>query len=97
MFIIELTYKQSLDEVNKHLEAHRAFLDTYYKQNVFIASGRKNPRDGGVILAVGDKEKLHRIIKDDPFFKHDMANYRMIEFEPNKYDKHFEKLAQQII
>lgn len=41
MFIINLTYQKNLTEVEKHLEAHIQFLDTYYASGHFIASGRK--------------------------------------------------------
>lgn len=37
MFIINLTYQKNLTEVEKHLEAHIQFLDTYYASGYFIA------------------------------------------------------------
>ncbi len=91
MIIIELTYKKNLDEANKFLEGHRAFLDKYYSQNIFIASGPKNPRNGGIILALGDKETIEKIIHEDPFHQQQIADYRIIQFEPNKYSQLFEK------
>ena len=51
MFIVNLTYKVSLDEVDKYLQDHVEYLKVQYDQKNFIASGRKNPRDGGVILS----------------------------------------------
>ena len=54
MFIISLTYTQSLEAIDQHLEAHVAFLKEQYAKGLFIASGRKVPRSGGVILAVSD-------------------------------------------
>ena len=39
MFIIELDYIKSLEEVEKFLAVHRAFLDEGYAKNYFIASG----------------------------------------------------------
>ena len=52
MFIVNLTYIKSLDEVEKHLEKHIDFLNQYYTKGLFIASGRKNPRTGGIILMI---------------------------------------------
>lgn len=46
MFIINLTYHQSIDVVETHLENHIAWLKKYYAQGVFVASGRKIPRTG---------------------------------------------------
>lgn len=50
MFIIELSYKKALDVIDKHLEAHRAYLDEGYKNNYFLVSGPKTPRTGGIII-----------------------------------------------
>ena len=43
MFIVNLTYKVSLDEVDKYLQDHVEYLKVQYDQKNFIASGRKNP------------------------------------------------------
>ena len=51
LFLITLRYLQPLEEVERHLEAHRAYLRQGYAQGVFLASGRLEPRTGGVILA----------------------------------------------
>lgn len=50
LIVIDLTYKVSLDQVEQYLEAHRAFLDKNYDNGVFLLSGPKEPREGGVIL-----------------------------------------------
>ena len=51
MFVVSLTYKKPIAEVELHLAAHIAYLDEYYAAGTFVASGRKVPRTGGVILA----------------------------------------------
>lgn len=83
MFIISLTYQKSLAEVDAHLNAHVAFLKTYYSQGIFLASGRKVPRDGGIILALApSREALETIIACDPFYIHSVAHYDITEFTP---------------
>ena len=86
MVIIELTYIKPLSEVERFLKEHIQFLDKYYDQSVFIVSGRKVPRDGGVILALTDKASAAEIIKEDPFHRENIAEYHLIEFEPSKID-----------
>ena len=49
MYLIILTYQKDLSEVEKHLEAHRAYLDKHYASGYFVASGAQVPRTGGVI------------------------------------------------
>ncbi|GJM06930.1 MAG: hypothetical protein DHS20C10_06640 [marine bacterium B5-7] len=96
MLIIELTYKKSLDEVNHFLDAHINFLDRYYAQGIFIASGPKNPRDGGIILASGDKETISKIICNDPFYQQEIADYKITQFELSKYDQLFESIIRHL-
>ncbi|PLR49061.1 hypothetical protein CYR40_04145 [Chimaeribacter arupi] len=68
MYIISLTYTQPLDTVDTHLEGHLAWLDQYFRQGTFLAAGRKDPRNGGVILAQGVlRDELDRILGEDPF------------------------------
>ncbi len=50
MFIVNITYQTPLEEIEKHLEAHVAFLDKYYEAGVFLLSGRKKPRTGELSL-----------------------------------------------
>ncbi len=66
MFIVNLTYIKPLVEVEKFLEKHIDFLNQYYTKGLFIASGRKNPRTGGIILMRAkikmlSKKSLHTI------------------------------------
>lgn len=84
MFIINLTYKVGLKEVDEYLDMHIDFLKKQYVEGNFIASGRKEPRTGGIIFSsLKSKEKLQAIIEDDPFKLNDLAVYDIIEFIPN--------------
>lgn len=92
MLIIELTYIKPLELINQHLEAHKAFLNKHYDQKHFLASGAKVPREGGVILALGTKNDMEQIIKEDPFYQNNLAEYRIIEFSPTLYTEDFKSL-----
>lgn len=96
MLIIELTYKKPIDEVNNFLDQHRSFLNKYYENGIFLASGPKNPRDGGIIIAVANRETINTIILEDPFYQYGISDYRIIEFEPNRYCPGFEKILEQL-
>jgi len=85
MFVIELTYKVALAEVDAHMVAHVKFLKKYYAAGNFIVSGRKVPRDGGIIVAVGkSREEMQAIIQEDPFYRHGLAEFRIIEFRASQ-------------
>lgn len=95
MFIVSLTYKCDLSVVDKYLEKHVQYLKTEYSKGNFIASGRKVPRTGGIILAkTKNKEDLELIIKDDPFYKNNISEYQIIEFVPSMVAEGFEKLKE---
>lgn len=85
MLIIELVYQKPLAEIEKYLSAHRAWLETYYQKGLLLASGPKNPRDGGIIIALMDKKTANEWITEDPFHQHGLVRYTITEFEPVKY------------
>ena len=66
MFIIELTYKVPPETIDANMDAHIDFLEKYYKSGHFLASGRKEPRDGGLIFAKASNrkrvEEINRIV-----------------------------------
>lgn len=81
MFIINLHYIVPLEELDQHMAAHVKYLKKYYKADVFLMSGRKVPRTGGIIIAQADSiEILEQIIADDPFHKHKLAEFTITEF-----------------
>jgi uncharacterized protein YciI len=86
MFIIDLVYIVPLEELDSHMADHVKYLRKYYKKNIFVASGRKVPRTGGIILAIGTtKAEIEKIITEDPFFKHELAEFTITEFNTSQY------------
>jgi len=86
MYIIDLTYIVPLEELDVHMADHVDYLDKYYQKNVFIASGRKVPRTGGIILALANSvETIENIITEDPFYKHKLAEFKITQFLTSKY------------
>ena len=78
MFVIEIIYKASLAEIDAHMAAHVKFLKKYYAAGNFLVSGRKIPRDGGIIVAVGpSRERMQAIIEEDPFHARGLADFRI--------------------
>ncbi len=81
MFVIELIYKVELAKIDAHMKAHVAFLNKYYAAGNFLMSGRKIPRNGGIILAVGENRgRIEAIVAEDPFVARGLADFRVIEF-----------------
>jgi uncharacterized protein YciI len=85
MFVVELIYKADLTEIDGKMRAHMAFLKKHYAAGRFLVSGRKIPRDGGIILALGkSRDEIEAIMKEDPFCRHGLADFRVIEFRASQ-------------
>jgi len=81
MFLIDVRYVVPLEEVDAALEGHVAFLKENYAKGIFVLSGRKIPRTGGVILARNvSREELDAVIAADPFKQRGLATYEITEF-----------------
>ena len=93
MFVILLTYTKPIEAIDSLRPAHLEFLDKYYAQDIFLASGRQNPLTGGVILANSSSRlEIEKIITEDPFYTEKVATYQIIEFKPNKVNTNIGKL-----
>jgi len=83
VFLVLLTYTAPLEQIDQHLPAHRAFLSRNYAAGTFLLSGRKEPREGGVILAkAASHQALETVLAQDPFHIHRLANYQIVQFIP---------------
>ena len=97
MFIIDLHYIAPLEKLDAHMTEHVKYLQKYYKQNVFVASGRKVPRTGGIILALTkSREELDTIIKEDPFYIHKLAEFNVTEFMTSQSHPEIKKLLKGV-
>lgn len=98
MFIVILTYCKPLSEVDKHVDAHIAWLKQCYDQGIFLLSGRQVPRVGGFILAHGgSRTDLDAVLAKDPFNIAGVAEYSVTEVQPSFGDERLAWLTQQVL
>ena len=85
MFVIELTYRAPLAKIDAQMRAHVGFLKKYYAAGNFLVSGRKIPRDGGIILAVGtSRQEIEAIMREDPFVERGLSDFRVVQFRASQ-------------
>jgi len=85
MYIIDLHYIVPLEQLDAHMTEHVKYLHKYYRANKFVASGRKVPRTGGIILAIAEsREEIDQIIAEDPFYTHKLAEFTVTEFQTSQ-------------
>jgi uncharacterized protein YciI len=94
MFVISLTYQASLDAIDAALPAHMEWIRDGYERGLFVASGRKVPRTGGMIFATGDRETIEQKLESDPFKLGGLATYNVTEFVPLTVANGLERLQQ---
>ena len=96
MFIIELTYKAPLDQIDAHMKQHMVFLNKHYASGHFVVSGRQVPRTGGIILAVGkSRTEIEAIAAEDPFCQRGLAEFRVIEFRASQKADDIQKRVER--
>src|ERR1700730_8152905 len=68
VFVLLPTYQAPLHEVDALLEPHREWLNKHFEAGIFLVAGRREPREGGFILAAdGDRAEMERLAATDPF------------------------------
>jgi uncharacterized protein YciI len=88
MFVVNLIYEAPLTEIEAATQVHRDYLEIFYQKGVFLASGPKVPRDGGVIIVTGkvSRPELEQILDSDPFRQKQLVRYEITEFTPVKHN-----------
>jgi len=85
-FLVDIRYKIPAGNLGDILPEHRAFLQIGYDKGLLLASGPKEPRDGGIVVArANSKEEITEFFKNDPYALHDVATHTVIEFNPVKH------------
>lgn len=79
MIILSLTYKADIAQADVHMQPHMEWVKQGYERGWFLASGRKVPRTGGVIIAKGDRAEIEAFVALDPFVIHGIADYDITE------------------
>lgn len=78
--LILITYVVPLDEIDRLMKAHIDWLERGYAEGLFLMSGRREPRSGGVIVCRGHKAEVEALAASDPFTASGAATIEVIEF-----------------
>jgi uncharacterized protein YciI len=87
LFVVDLTYKVPMERIQAVLEAHMAFVRRCYDAGMFIASGPKEPRTGGIVIAkAADEASLRTLLAEDPFVTEDLVAVTLTPFRPSRVE-----------
>ena len=94
-FANEIDSLKTVEDVDKFLDAHRAFLRTLIAQKILVCSGPKIPRTGGfILLNATSREDAVNIMAMDPYVLNGLARYDVIEFELKSCTEGFKELIK---
>src|SRR5260370_35868157 len=86
MYAIVLRYKRPLSEIDKHVDAHRAWLGKNYADGTFLVSGRQRSGAVGFLFSPAvEHGQLDATLANAPFRQNDISQYNIIATEPT-YD-----------
>lgn len=84
LFIVDLEYVKPMAEVEAVIEPHMAFIRASLAEGWILTAGRKVPRSGGLIVAVGEsRAAVEAQFGADPFLAAGVAQIRITEFVPS--------------
>jgi uncharacterized protein YciI len=84
LFVAILTYVVPIEQIDAAGKDHVAWLQRGYDSGVFLVSGRRVPRAGGIILAsAASAEEVEAWMSRDPFQLRGLATVEIYPFEAN--------------
>ena len=92
MFVVSLTYKVPDEIVDYHRPAHMDWVKNAFDAGTFLASGRRVPAVGGVLLSNVDRATLDASLATDPFYIHGVADFEIIGFTVTSASEGFDNL-----
>lgn len=78
--VVVLTYGSDLAAVDALLDRHLEWLRQQYGEGWVLASGRRSPRTGGVIICRGGRDAVEAMAATDPFVTSGIATAQVIPF-----------------
>jgi uncharacterized protein YciI len=80
-YVLISRYTAEQSRIEELVPAHREYLQRHFASGLFVASGRRVPWTGGVIVARGERAAVEAAVLDDPFTQEGVAETEIVEFE----------------
>lgn len=91
MFVIISTYSTALGNVLPVAPAHGDWVTEGYASGRILVSGRREPPNGGVIVARGDdRDDIDQFMAGDPFVASGVVDYEVYGFGATEFPRRTE-------
>lgn len=78
--VVTLTYVAPLDAIDAAMTDHVAWLTQGYDAGLIVASGRRTPRTGGIVILRGEHDAVAALVATDPFVARGLATAAVTAF-----------------
>jgi uncharacterized protein YciI len=91
MFVIISTYSTAVEQVTPVAPAHGDWVSEGYASGRILVSGRREPPNGGVIVARGDDgDDIDEFMAGDPFVQGGVVDYEVYRFGATDFPRRTE-------
>ncbi|MEO8971368.1 MAG: YciI family protein [Ktedonobacteraceae bacterium] len=88
MFVLLSRFQSPLDEINRFLASHSAWVQRHYESGRFLVSGRREPPIGGIIVAQASSEQeIREVLTTDPLQQMGLVEYGVFAFKAADFPK----------
>ena len=96
LFVIDIRYTAPYEDIESVRAPHMTFIQQCLDDGFILVSGPKVPRDGGLIIAVGEcMDAVQARMAQDPFSTAGVVEMTFTEFDPGTRHPTLAALAQQ--
>lgn len=80
-FVLISRYTAPRERIEELVPEHRVYLERHFASGLFVASGRRVPWTGGVIVARGTRADVETAVMEDPFTREGVAETEIVQFD----------------
>lgn len=93
MFVVLLRFAANKAQAGRLMEAHKAWIERGFEDDVFALVGSIEPNSGGGIVAHNTTlQDLQTRVDDDPFVAEGVVSEEILESSPSRTDARLEFL-----
>jgi uncharacterized protein YciI len=82
MYLLDISYSQSVANVEPHIASHGAWVQKHVADGTFLFAGPKKSGLGGIILARSiPRPELEALLDADSYVQARVAEYHIVEFD----------------
>ena len=88
LFVVVSTFLVPIEVIDENVADHAAWVEEQYAKGRVLASGRRQPPIGGIIILRGEsREEIVRLFSDEPFNTRGLVEYQFFQLTPGEFPR----------